>query len=44
MLQDQIINMNRGKNIFNIGRSATLDYEMLIKEIKGDNKYENNAI
>ena len=34
--------MKRVKNIFNTGRSAKLDYEMLINNIS-DNKYKNNA-
>ena len=33
-----------GENIFNIGRSAKLDYEVLINNIKSDHEYENNAI
>ena len=41
-LQDQIIKMNRAKNIFSTGRSAKLDYEVLINNIS-DNKYKNNA-
>ena len=41
-LQDQTIKMKRAKNIFNTGRSAKLDYEMLINSIS-DNKYKNNA-
>ena len=43
-LQDQIIKMNRAKNIFNTGSSAKLDYEILINNISdSDNKYKNNA-
>ena len=34
--------MTRAKNIFNIGRSAKLDYEILINNIS-DNRYKNNA-
>ena len=41
ILQDQIIKMKRAKNIFNIGSSAKLDYEMLINSIS--DKYKNNA-
>ena len=35
--------MKRRKNIFNIGRSAKWDYEMLVNNIKYDNKYKSNA-
>ena len=41
-LQDQIIKMKKAKNIFNKGRSAKLDYEMLINNTSG-NKYKNNT-
>ena len=33
-ITDQRKKMKTGKNIFNIGRSAKLDYEMLINNIK----------
>ena len=32
--------MMRGKNIFNIGRFAKFDYEMLINNVKNYSKYK----
>ena len=37
-MQDQIIRMKRAESIFNKGRSAKLDYEMLINNITDDKK------